>query len=332
MSEGDIILFLTGAWVTGVNYFLRENMNFKHKPFVYFFLSVLVLVSFGSCQRRDATSTAARPAELVICYLPNEQVPGVVEQRNLMQREMSAAIGIPVREISVADYNAVVEAMRTGRADIASFGPVTYVQAAERAGAEAMVVPAPYGDKNQTGYTSLILVKAGSPIRNLADLRGRTFAFVDPSSTSGNYVPTLEFMNAFPGMSSEDFHANGRFFSSVSYSGGHPNGLRAVLFGDIDAAPIASNILNQQLAAGLVREDEFTIIHESPRIPSSPYAIRGSLPEDIKQNVKQFLLDFTEPEFFQLTMGWSAELQGRFVDSPDSDYDYVRDLMAKVMP
>jgi phosphonate transport system substrate-binding protein len=274
----------------------------------------------------------AGPRELVMCYLPNEASEELAEYRGMLQKEMSAALGISVREINIADYNAAVEAMRTKHADIVYFGPVSYVQATERAGAEAVVTPAPFGDKSRSGYTSKIIVKAGSPIKRLQDLQGKTFSFVDPASTSGNYVPTLELMTAFPGMTNEDFHTNGRFFASTSYSGKHQNGLQAVINGDIDAAPIASDILAAEIAAGRARESDFTVIHESPRIPSSPIGIRGDLPAETKAAVKQFLLGYKEPAYFQYMLGLSADQRPAFVEASDRDYDYVRDLMAKVIP
>jgi phosphonate transport system substrate-binding protein len=266
-----------------------------------------------------------------MCYLPNEASEELVEYRSALQGALSAALNIKVREINIADYNAAVEAMRTDHADIVYFGPVSYVQAAERSGAEAMVTPAIFGDKSQAGYTSKIIVKAGSPIKTLQDLRGKTFAFVDPSSTSGNYVPTLELMNAF-GMTNEDFHTNGKFFSSVSFSGKHQNGLQGVINGDIEAAPIASDILAAELAAGRVKESDFVVIHTSPKIPSSPMAIRNDLPADLKAKVKQFLLSYKDPNYFQFMIGMDPKDNPSFVEAIDSDYDYVRDLMAKVIP
>jgi phosphonate transport system substrate-binding protein len=209
---------------------------------------------------------------------------------------------------------------------------VSYVQAAERSGAEALVTPAAFGDKSQAGYTSKIIVRAGSPIRTLADLRGKTFAFVDPASTSGNYVPTLELMNTFPGMTNEDFHTNGKFFSSVTFSGKHQNGLQAVIAGDIDAAPVASDILAAEIAAGRAKTSDFVVIHESPRIPSSPMAIRKDIPADIKAKVKQFFLSYKDPAYFQYMLGLAPAQRPEFVEATDRDYDYVRDLMAKVMP
>ena len=294
------------------------------------FFSIFCIGTVAAGGKSDSNS--AIPKQLVMCYLPNEASEELAEYRGLLQDAMSKAVGIKVVEVNIADYNAAVEAMRTRHADIVYFGPVSYVQAAERSGAEALVTPARFGDKSQAGYTSKIIVKAGSPIKTLADLRGKTFAFVDPASTSGNYVPTLEFMNAFPGMTNEDLHTNGKFFSSVSFSGKHQNGLYAVINGDIDGAPIASDILAAEIAAGRAKESDFTVIHDSPRIPSSPMAIRNDIPADIKAKVKQFFLSYKDPKYFQFMLGLAPETNPSFVEALDRDYDYVRDLMNKVMP
>ena len=222
--------------------------------------------------------------------------------------------------------------MRTGNADIVFYGPVSYCQASERSGAEALVIVAPDGDKSKAGYTSKIIVKADSDIQTLDDLEGKTFAFVDPASTSGNYVPTLELMNHYTGKTNEDFHTNGSFFSSVIYSGKHQNGLQSVLNGDVDAAPIASDILNSEIAAGRANEADIRVIHESPTIPASPMAVRGDLPQDLKDAIKAFFLSYQDEDYFQYMLGQAPENHAAFVEADDSDYDYVRDLMAKVIP
>ena len=270
--------------------------------------------------------------ELVICYLPNEASDEYAEERSDLQDSLAEALGIKVTEINVSDYNAVVEAMRTGQADVAYYGPVSYVQAAERANAEVMVVAAREGKKENAGYTSKIIVRADRDIQTLEDLKGKSFAFVDPSSTSGNYVPTLELMNAFEGLTNDDLHTNGAFFESVIFSGKHQNGLQSVLNGDVDAAPISSDTLAAEIAGGRANEADLRVIHESSTIPGSPFAIRGDLPEDLKAAVKDFLLNYDNEEYFVQMLGADEGDGTKFVEAYDSDYDYVRELMEKVIP
>jgi phosphonate transport system substrate-binding protein len=178
----------------------------------------------------------------------------------------------------------------------------------------------------------LIIVKPGSPIKTLADVEGKSFAYVDPSSTSGNYVPTLEFMNAFPGKSNEDFHTNGAFFSSVTFSGTHPNSVQAVINGDVDAAAVASDTLRSMVVNGVISEGDVVVIHESARIPTSPLAIRADLPQDLKDKVKEFFLAFQNDDYFAAVSGYKPEDNVRYIEADDADYDYVRELMEKVMP
>ena len=100
----------------------------------------------------------------------------------------------------------------------------------------------------------------------------------------------------------------------------------------MDAAPIASDILAAEIAAGRVNESDITVIHESPRIPSSPMGIRGDLPDDLKAAVKEFFLNYQNDDYFQYMVGLTPEEEPRYIEAFDSDYDYVRDLMAKVIP
>ncbi|MDR2421349.1 MAG: phosphate/phosphite/phosphonate ABC transporter substrate-binding protein [Oscillospiraceae bacterium] len=271
-------------------------------------------------------------SEIVMCYLPNEGSEEYNESRGFLHEDLGDYLGIEVTEINAADYNAVVEAMRTKKADLASYGPVSYVQAHDRSNAEALVLVAPEGNKSLTGYTSLIITLPDSPVKTLADLEGKSFAYVDPASTSGNYVPTLEFMNAFPGKTNEDFHTNGAFFSSVTFSGKHQNSVYAVINGDVDAAAVASDTLRAMLLNGEVSEDQYAVIHESAKIPTSPLAIRGDLPQDLKDKIKEFFLGYQNDEYFSAIYGLSPNEKPRFIEADDSDYDYVRELMEKVMP
>ena len=176
---------------------------------------------------------------LTIAYAPNESTEQSVDARNGMAAELGKALGMEVREIHTSDYTAIIEALRTGQADMAYIGSLAVGMAMKRAKATPVVMKAPEGDRAKAIYHSVIVVRAdNAAINSIRDLKGRTMAFVDPDSTSGNLLPTADIIKAFPELhlNSDHLHANGDFFEAVSYSGKHQAGLQAVLKGDIDAA------------------------------------------------------------------------------------------------
>jgi serine/threonine-protein kinase len=86
-----------------------------------------------------------------------------------------------VRPVVVGDYLALVEAVCEGEVDFAWMPPVSFVRAADR-GAGLVALAERYG---RPTYESAIVVRADSPLVELADLRGKSIAYVDRESASG---------------------------------------------------------------------------------------------------------------------------------------------------
>ena len=295
--------------------------------------AMLTVASLTGCSASGQTTSGAEAQataengygleEFVMVMIPGEDTEKSVQLRDNMAQEMSEAIGVPVTTYRATDYSAAVEAMRTGNAQLAYLGPFSYVTARERAGAECLVVQGQVGTKG--GYKSYIVVQADSDIQSLEDLQGKTFAFVDPESTSGNVIPTDEILSAFPdlGLTFDDLHTDGKFFSSAMFAGSHQGSLQAVVQGNVDAAAVGSSVYENQVEEGSVNEEDLRIIHESPDIPGSPLAIQKDLPQELKDKVKDFLLSYNDPEYFGDEEGVEPK---RFIEIADSDYDYLADL------
>ena len=290
-------------------------------------LTLAVLFALALCTGCAAAEASYKDTvkKLAIAYLPGEQNPELAESRGLMQGALSEYLGIPVEEFNSVDYNATVEAMRTGHADLALFGPLTYVQATQRANAECLAVIADGGELANSGYYSFIVVKADSEYQTLDDIMNCTFGFVDPNSTSGNLVPTFEFMKYF-NLTNDEIHTNGKLFESVVFTGSHPNSVMAVLHGDVDAAAVSENTRVDGIDH--ILNGDLRIIHTSDWIPSSPMAIRSDLPQDLKDLVLEFLLAFDNSQYFEEVHGQKEGQTLRFVQIDDESYDYVRDLVA----
>lgn len=258
--------------------------------------------------------------EFTYVMIPGEDSEKAVQLRDNMCEDLSEVIGIPVNVYRASDYNAAVEAMRTGNAQMAYLGPISYVTAVERAGAECMCVTGRNGSK---GYQSHIIAKPDSDIESLADLEGRSFGFVDPSSTSGNIVPCNDILTELGlSLSFDEMHLDGNFFSAVTYVGSHDSAIQAVIQGNVDAAAVSSNTYNNHIEKGNISEDDLKIVHSSVTIPGSPICIQKDLPEELKQLVKEFLLSYDDDEFF-------GSADTRYVEVEDSDYDIIRELRDK---
>lgn len=264
--------------------------------------------------------------ELVMVRIPGEDSEKNVELQDNLAADMTEAIGIPCTVYRATDYSAAVEAMRTGNAQLAELGPFSYVTARERAGAEALVTR---GTKDGIGgYTSRFVVKQDSDIQSLEDLQGRTFAFADPESTSGNIIPSDIILNTLPelGLTFDDLHTDGKFFKSAMYSGSHISSVQAVVQGNVDASAVSSVTMENMLDAGNIQEGDLRIIHESPTIPYNPVAIQKDLPQELKDKVKEFLLSYDDPEFFGDEEGKEPE---RYIPADESQYDYLQQLKEK---
>ena len=215
---------------------------------------IICMVAFGSFAAGcGGNSQQAEKKTFTIAYAPNESTTDSTDARSTLAKDLGKVINMDVKEIQASDYTAIIEALRTGKADMAYMGALAVAMGAERAGVTPIVMKAPNGDKAQAVYHSVFVTqKDNNEINSIKDFKGKTIAFVDPDSTSGNLVPTSEIMKAFPDLhlTNEKIHTNGEFFEAVSFSGKHQAGLQAVIKGDVDIVPISDQIMASEFKNG----------------------------------------------------------------------------------
>src|SRR5688572_7848313 len=131
----------------------------------------------------------AASAESVLNFglVPSEDPRLVTGNNKPLIDHLSRALGMDVKPFVATDYNGVIEALRAKKLDIALLGPFSYVLAASVAGAEAFALPET--ERQGVSYRAVIIARREPGIRSLKDLAGKTFAFVDPTSTSGHLFP-----------------------------------------------------------------------------------------------------------------------------------------------
>lgn len=285
------------------------------------------MVAFGSFAAGcGGNSQQAEKKTFTIAYAPNESTTDSTDARSTLAKDLGKVINMDVKEIQASDYTAIIEALRTGKADMAYMGALAVAMGAERAGVTPIVMKAPNGDKAQAVYHSVFITqKNNSEINSIKDFKGKTIAFVDPDSTSGNLVPTSEIMKAFPDLhlTNEKIHTNGKFFEAVSFSGKHQAGLQAVIKGDVDIVPISDQIMASEFKNGNADENAVKVVHSSAAIPAEAMVVSKTVNEDLKKTLTKFLVEYNNKDYFDKVI---KKADARFVECSMEDYQPIVEL------
>lgn len=173
-------------------------------------------------------------------------------------------------------YGAVVEGMANGLAEIGFFGPVSYLQARDRGGAELLAVGV---EKGQSVYYSALFVKGDSPVTSIAELRGKRVAFGDVNSTSSFAYPVAMIIAA--GLDPA------RDLGAVLMTGSHANSLKALQHGQADAASASLDSFEKAVKQGAIKPEEIRVLAKSEPIPYPPLAMHPKLPAEVKAKLRE---------------------------------------------
>lgn len=263
---------------------------------------------------QPAIDRSGWPDKLRFGLVPTEGGGDVVATFDPLIKHLQSVLRLPIESSSATAYNGIITAMGNKQLDIAYFGPKSYVEAANRAGAEALALELDQFGK--PGYYSIIIAKSSTGWKTLDDARGRRFAFTDPNSTSGYLVPRILFIRDRGGDPE-------KFFSEIKFSGAHGTSILQVAKGDIDAA--ATNTLDfaRVISKGGPREDEFVTLWKSDMIPGCPIAGRKDLPTSLKHAITDALVSFKNDSA-------DSNFQSRgYIRTSDEQYDIIRYLIDK---
>jgi phosphonate transport system substrate-binding protein len=280
----------------------------------------------------SADEYADWPDTLVMGFVPSREADTLVEDIDALTAALASALSEAAgREITVegvvpSDYTGLVTAMETGQAQIGAFGPFSLLQARDRAGAEIILQSERFG--SATYHTQFftnqpdkycddepVVIDTETGWRNCngtADAdqgpvaeekigtiaSGTTVSFVEQASASGYIFPATIFLNN--GIDPETD-------IDPIFAGGHDASVIAVCEGQAevgvsfdDARGAAETTCD--LAANLV------VFAYGPEIPNDGWAVAGDLPENLKEAIKQALLDYSATEEGQVTLNEIYEI------------------------
>lgn len=282
-------------------------------------MMILMVLMFGSivginaeAQEKWPNGQQKWPEKVRIGLIPTEGNSDTIKRFIPLIKHLEKELGIKVEPVSANDYGGVITAMAGKHIEFAYFGPKSYTEAAEKAGAEAVVL-----EKNKAGepgYYGMILAHKDSGIKTLNDAKGKTFAFTDPNSTSGFLVPNVLF--------ARDLKVRPEsYFSKVSFSGSHGTSILMVYNKKIEVAATNNIDIDRMHEKGAVDKNDFVVLWKSELIPGSPFVVRKDLPSSLKVAFAGAMLKFNEDK-----KGIETLQNGGFQYVNDSTYDVIRYL------
>jgi phosphonate transport system substrate-binding protein len=276
-------------------------------------IGALAIAALGlGLQNVAAQDRTGWPDELRYAAVPTEASKDATQRYAPLIAHLEKTLGLKIKFQNGADYTAVILAQKAKQVDIADYGANSYLDAVEQSDGNVEALVIANNVKGGASYKSLILTKADSAIKTLSDIKGKTFSFVDPESTSGYLIPLVYFLKDLKVKPDE-------YFSKVIYAGSHENSILAIAGGKVDSGATNDQSLQSAIDKGAIKASDVRTLWTSKPIPNGPTAARKDLPASLRKAIKDAFLGFKDPK------GLDAFNIKGYIAVDDKDFDPIRD-------
>lgn len=257
--------------------------------------AVSALVLAGCSLRKEATvGTSGNP--LVVAFSPEHAPLGTREPLDFIKSYLGAQTGLAIELKTASSSLDVIDMLGADKADVAFMTTEEYLVAREQYRVEAALQVTRHG--GETAYDGVILVKAAGGVKDAAGLAGKNFAFADPYSISGYFLPSV-------------FLKKSGVKVKPVFSGSHKAALAALLDGSADAAATY---------AGAARgHSELRVLAVTGTAPNEPVVMRRSLLPEKRRAVTAALAALSGTPEGKKALGAVADISG-FVPVSEEPY------------
>ncbi len=292
------------------------------KYFLYL-APVLLFMTIASLRELNEGAIGTKTNPIKIYFTPSVDAKRITSNAKELVDFLEKETGYYFTTAVPASFIAVVEAFGTKKADIASINTFSYLMANHKYQAEARLRIV--RDNNETTYKGQFITRYDSGIDSLSELDNRSFAYVDPSSTSGFILPKalLDKKGIKP--------------SETVFAMRHDNVVTMVYQKQVDAGatyyappdPGTGEILDARMRV-LKQfpdvEEKIKIIGFTEDIPNDPWVFRKDMDEEIKEKVIDALLKYVATPEGEASLYEIYDIRG-LIPTKDSDYDGLRKML-----
>lgn len=261
-----------------------------------------------------ALAASALPAlaqTLHVSAIPDEAPTELQRKFKPLGDYLKKKTGMNVQFTPVTDYAAVVEGLATNKIDLAWLGGFTFVQAKLRTNGGAVPIVQRIEDEK---FTSKFIVPLDSPVKSLAELKGKTFAFGSPSSTSGHLMPRFYLLRA--GIDPD------KDFKAVAFSGAHDATVAFVASGRAEGGVLNASVWDKLVDGANPNAAKVRVLSTTPPYYDYNWTVRPGLDAALtKKLTDAFLeLDPGNPEHKELM---ALQRASKFIPTKASNYDGI---------
>jgi len=298
----------------------------KHNMRLLIRLSLLLclfVVLTAGCKKSDSPPREAEKTTdektLLIGLIPERNIFEQIEQYEPLADYLSRKTGIKIKLKVLTRYGSIVDNFVEQKLDGAFFGSFTYTLAHAKLGVEPLARPE--NIQGVSTYYGLIFTRKDSGIRNAADMKGKTFAFVAKATTAGYLLPLAFFKDN----GIEDYRG---FLKEAYFTGTHEDTIYDVLNKKADIGAAKNTVYYEMARANARIEEELAVLARSPDVPENGLAVRNDLSSSTKKILKETLLNMhNDEDGMNVLKQFGAK---RFIETKDADYQSVYDYIKKV--
>lgn len=286
------------------------------------FLGLLSLFLIGCDLQEQSTpvqQSKTNPQKLTIGLIPEQDLFTQKKRYEPLLAQLSKEVGIPIEISILPRYGNIIDNFNELGLDGAFFGSFTGAMAIKKLGVVPLVRPQYIGGSST--YYGMVFVKKGSVIRTAQDMHNKRMVFVDRATTAGYLLP----LSYFRSIGIDDYKS---WFKEYYFSGTHEDAINDVLNGTADIGAAKNTVFYRMAAANKHVAKELEILATSPHVPANGLAVRGDLPDDVKQSLRKRLLEMHQSvEGRSILDGLKIE---RFIRTTVEDYQPVLDYAASI--
>lgn len=256
---------------------------------------------------------------IVIAMVPGQDTIVLNENGKLIQNFLENDLKLHFKLVIPSNFVAVVESIGTKRVDIALMNTFGYILASAKYKARARLIGV---FKKNAEYYGQIIARYDGP-KSMKELNGKTFAFVDPASTSG-------YILADKALKDENIK-----LKSTVFAGKHDAVISMIYQGRVDAGATYHSLAVDgvpQDARTLVKTqypdvfEKIKILKITGPIPSDPIVFGAHFPIDLQEKIAQSL-----KKFIATPIGKNAFINTYHLDdlkdASDKDWDLFRKIL-----